>query len=417
MLLRFNTPPPTSSPARTSPYLTKSTTPLTPQKYTGILLYKYEQHQSNHRPRADSSSHALSGSTACTRPPPPALAASTCSDGQVAYHDSTQGLICKSLASILGSTTDTKVCPAGEYLMGFDTGAGDDTDDGTFRCRPDAQGVSGGVNVSCERDQYLVSIISGSPNCLTLQGSVSTRLSSAGKCEDTKYLRGFDNLGRKVCLSMPRGVEGTGGGGTGTTPSTGGWTQTLKISDNGGGPGLLDIDLDEADRFGIAASLSGNLLAVSVIGPIGDGSTDGAVYLFEKQTNGTWSQVHKFSDHTTSTNTATRFTATRTDVDFVNNDVAFGISVSLSGNLLAVGANLERDVDNDTRGSVHLFEKQTNGTWSQVHKFSNHTTSHNATIRFTTEKTDIRTSQRFGQSVSLSGNLLAVGANTLSLWP
>ena len=84
-----------------------------------------------------------------TPTPTYAASSSACSDGQVAYLDPTDGLICKSLASILGAAADTKVCPTGEYLAGFDTGAGDDTEDGAFRCRPDAQGVSGGVTVSC----------------------------------------------------------------------------------------------------------------------------------------------------------------------------------------------------------------------------------------------------------------------------
>ena len=141
-----------------------------------------------------------------TPTPTYAASSSACSVGQVAYHDSTQGLICKSLSSILGSTTDTKVCPSGEYLMGFDTGAGVDVEDGTFKCRPDAQGVSGGVSVSCSSG-YLTGFTLGSPHCGSFAPSASDRLSSVGTCSSARkeYLKGFNSSG-KVCLSMPRGA-------------------------------------------------------------------------------------------------------------------------------------------------------------------------------------------------------------------
>ena len=139
-------------------------------------------------------------------------------------------------------------------------------------------------------------------------------------------------------------------------------------------------------------------------------SKNGAAYLFEKQSDGEWQQVHKFSDHTANSRTTTRFTTAKTDVDLYHGD-GFGGSVSLSGNLLAVGAYNDDD-GYHSAGAVYLFERQTNGTWSQVHKLSNHTTSNNGRIRFTAEKTDVDLYQGdgFGVSVSLSGNLLAVGA-------
>ena len=80
--------------------------------------------------------------------------------------------------------------------------------------------------------------------------------------------------------------------------SNGVWSQTLKIFDKDGtaGAGELDITLSRFYNFGTGTTLSadGTLLAV---GATGDSSGKGAVYLFEKQQNGTWSQTLKISDN------------------------------------------------------------------------------------------------------------------------
>ena len=195
------------------------------------------------------------------------------------------------------------------------------------------------------------------------------------------------------------------------------WRQVHKFSDHTASTvaadrfttAKTDVDLDDDDGFGRGVSLSGNLLAVRAQGD-DDGDT-GVVYLFEKQSDGEWQQVHKFSDHTTSTVAADRFTATQTDVDLGQNS-DFGKSVSLSGNLLAVGAATEKYKEDDR---IYLFEKQGDGTWSQIHKFSGvYDTTLYRTVgakRLTETQTEVYLNRGdFGRNVSLSGNLLAVGA-------
>ena len=199
------------------------------------------------------------------------------------------------------------------------------------------------------------------------------------------------------------------------------WRQVHKFSNhtNSGVSGTrftttqTDVDLDDDDQFGHSVSLSGNWLAVGArrdddggSGPNISNTNRGAVYLFQKQTDGTWRQKHKFSDHTTLTATASRFTTTKTDVNLDDND-SLGSSVFLSGNMLVSGAS-----GGNGKGAVYLFEKQTGGTWRQAHKFFDHTTLTATASRFTTTKTDVNldAGDSFGTSVSLSGDMLTVGA-------
>ena len=191
--------------------------------------------------------------------------------------------------------------------------------------------------------------------------------------------------------------------------SGGSWAKTLEISDNTGGAGLLDINLDTFDNFGTGVSLSadGTVLAVGANGDDdgGAGGNRGAVYLFQKS-SGAWRQTHKFSDHTTVTATATRFTTAVTDINLDNYD-NFGIAVSLSadGTLLAAGAYADDDGGRNT-GAVYLFQKQTDNKWTNTLKISDNTGGAGLVA------VDLDTFDNFGRAVSLSadGTLLLVGA-------
>ena len=130
------------------------------------------------------------------------------------------------------------------------------------------------------------------------------------------------------------------------------------------------------DNFGRSVSVSGDYMIVGVPGDDDNGSSSGAVYVYEKDVNGIWGSEQKL-----------------TASDGAANDW-FGWSVSISGNQLLVGAY--RDEDNgDDSGSVYVFKKDGNGTWGSEQKL---TTSDGAV------------GDRFGWSVSISGNQLVVGA-------
>ena len=146
------------------------------------------------------------------------------------------------------------------------------------------------------------------------------------------------------------------------TRNNGLWRQQAK---------LTALDGAANDHFGFSVSLLGDGLAVGAYGDDDDGNSSGSAYLFTRS-NGVWSQQAKL--------TAADGAA----------DNYFGYSVSLSDDGLAVGAS----GDEDESGSTYLFTRS-NGVWSQQTKLT---------------ATDGGASGRFGTSVSLWGESLAVGA-------
>ena len=146
------------------------------------------------------------------------------------------------------------------------------------------------------------------------------------------------------------------------TRNNGVWRQQAKLT-----------ALDDAanDHFGRSVSLLGDGLAVGAYGDDDNGNSSGSAYLFTRS-NGVWSQQAKVM--------ATDGAA----------DDYFGYSVSLFGDGLAVGAS----GDEDESGSAYLFTRS-NGVWSQQAKLT---------------AIDGAASGRFGTSVSLWGESLAVGA-------
>ena len=177
----------------------------------------------------------------------------------------------------------------------------------------------------------------------------------------------------------------------------------LKISDNGGGDGLLDVNLDDDDYFGRSVSYSDNTLVVGVRNDEDGGEERGAVYIFEKDSNGEWSQTLKISDNGGGTG--------KLDINLDNNDW-FGSSVSYSDDTLVVGAEHDDDGPGTNDGAAYIFEKDSNGVWSKTLKISNNGGGNG--------KLDINTESHhynFGSSVSYSKDTLVVGAYGDSYFP
>ena len=175
----------------------------------------------------------------------------------------------------------------------------------------------------------------------------------------------------------------------------GNFTQTLKISDNVGGAELLDISLNNYNRFGSSVSYSDDTLAV---GAANDGNVRnqrGAVYIFEKDSNEVWSQTLKISNNSGG--------AGLLNINLEDND-RFGSSVSILDDVLVVGA-YEDDDGGLNKGAVYIFEKDSNGEWSQTLKISDNGDG--------AGKLDINlnTADEFGTSISYSDDLLVVGAD------
>ncbi len=175
------------------------------------------------------------------------------------------------------------------------------------------------------------------------------------------------------------------GGNTLTNPGSayilqniaGTWTQIQKIvaSDRGGN-----------DYFGYSVAIDGDYIAIGAYQEDHDASglntmnNSGSVYLFHNIA-GTWSQTQKI------------VASDRAMDDF------FGVSVSLSGNYLIIGANQEDEnaaggATLSNSGSAYIF-LNTAGTWAQTQKIV---------------ATDRGAADFFGGSVGISGNYAIIGA-------
>eukprot|EP01083_Nonionella_stella_P023295 64424_1 len=145
------------------------------------------------------------------------------------------------------------------------------------------------------------------------------------------------------------------------------WSQSAKLTAADGGI---------YDYFGSAVSLFDDYLAIGAYGDNSRAVDSGSVYVFNKNNNGTWSQSVKL-----------------TAADGGINDY-FGSALSLFDDYLAIGAygDNSRAVDS---GSVYVFNKNNDGTWSQSAKLT---------------AADGGINDYFGSALSLFDDYLAIGA-------
>ena len=159
--------------------------------------------------------------------------------------------------------------------------------------------------------------------------------------------------------------------------STGYWNETSKLTASDSGSGCDAGNQGGCDAFGSSVSISGN---IAIIGAASDthirGFAAGSAYVFEKdESSGLWNEKAKL-----------------TASDGYEYDY-FGNSVDISGNIAIVGAD-----GNDDSGSAYVFERNDGtGKWNNTAKII----------------PSDRTWQRigFGGSVSVSGSIAVVGAS------
>jgi len=198
--------------------------------------------------------------------------------------------------------------------------------------------------------------------------------------------------GDTLVVAERRNVYGDGGGVyVLIRDGSGQWSQQAYLRASNG---------QEGDHFGASLALSGDTLAIGaflegsgatgVNGEESDNSADysGAAYVFTRDGSGQWSQQAYLK-------------ASNTDAGD-----RFGSSISLSGDTLAIGAPLEASnatgVNGDESnnfaydsGSVYVFSRDGSGQWAQQAYLKASNTG---------------SGDRFGQSVSLSGDTLAIAA-------
>ena len=186
-----------------------------------------------------------------------------------------------------------------------------------------------------------------------------------------------DGFGASVSVSGERAIVGApkdddGGSASGAAyvferSSDGTWSETK----------LTASDAAADDRFGTSVSVSGTRAVVGAPWDDDGGSASGAAYVFERSSDGTWSQ--------------TKLTASDAAADD-----RFGTSVSVSGTRAVVGAPLD-DGGGSNSGAAYVFERSSDGTWSEVSKLL---------------ADDGAAGDTFGRSVAVSGERIIVGAET-----
>ncbi len=148
------------------------------------------------------------------------------------------------------------------------------------------------------------------------------------------------------------------------------WTRLAKLTAS---DGATD------DYFGFSVSISGNTVVIGAYKDDVVGLNSGSAYVFEMPTAG-WTDMTQ--------------TAKLIPSDGAPSD-AFGISVSISGNVVVIGANGDDDNGNNS-GSAYVFEKPTTG-WSDM----------NQTAKL--KASDGTLFDSFGTSVSISGDVISIG--------
>jgi len=146
---------------------------------------------------------------------------------------------------------------------------------------------------------------------------------------------------------------------------SGAWLQTAK---------LLPHDGTFFWRFGTSVAVRNGLILVGADHARGVRYYSGAVYVFERDPDGVWSETAKLmpSDGQTSD--------------------AFGRSVAFDGSVAVIGAPWNQRT---TCGAVYVFTQEANGAWSEIAKLT---------------PSDGDYHDEFGCSVSISGNTAVIGA-------
>ena len=148
--------------------------------------------------------------------------------------------------------------------------------------------------------------------------------------------------------------------------SGGTWSETTKLTAS---------DANTDDWFGQSVCISGTHAIIGANQNDDAGINSGSAYIFSLS-GGVWSEVQKL-----------------TASDEMSDDY-FGWSVSISGERAVVGTILNDDAGSAS-GSVYVFELS-GGVWSETQKLT---------------ASDAATFDYFGQSVSVSGDHILVGAN------
>lgn len=139
------------------------------------------------------------------------------------------------------------------------------------------------------------------------------------------------------------------------------------IVDNGK---ITPADISFLDQFGSATAISDSLGLVSAWSK---SSGKGAVYIYKLNKNGKWSGAGELAPSDLST------------------DDSFGTALAISGDTLFISAPYQ----NGDIGSVYIFAKQTNSTWTQIDKITH---------------PSINSGDNFGESIAVDNGTMVISA-------
>ena len=188
-----------------------------------------------------------------------------------------------------------------------------------------------------------------------------------------------DDFGRSIGLSgdylfvgAPR--DDHAGSSTGAAyifeRSSGVWPATETVK-------LVASDASAGDQFGASVAVSGTYAVVGApyraeAGP----RVPGAVYVFERDSSGTWNEV-----------------AILTTSEPVT-DLELGRTVAIDGGTIAASSPNYSEVASFA-GAVFVFERDSSGSWRETQRI---------------EPSDLSANDRFGASIDISGNTMVIGS-------
>lgn len=188
----------------------------------------------------------------------------------------------------------------------------------------------------------------------------------------------FDQFGQSVYMSGDTAVAGApfdddNGSSSGSayvfTRSGGTWVQQQK---------LTPADGEAGDRFGFSVSIDNDTVVIGAVTDDDNGSDSGSAYVFTRS-GGVWTQQQKLTPML-----GTGFFPQAFD--------QFGVSVSVSGDLVLIGAN-GKDMFWGNQGAAYFFHRS-GGVWGQKNLVFDGSGSAN---------------DQFGSSVSIDGDVALIG--------
>ena len=189
----------------------------------------------------------------------------------------------------------------------------------------------------------------------------------------------YDNFGYSVAISGDKIIVGTPYKDTGETGA--GAAYLYEIGDDGSVTELAKIEASDAEKydyFGYSVAISGDKIIVGAYGEDTGGSSAGAAYVYQIESNGSVTELAKIE---------------ASDAEEYDN---FGYSVAISGDKIIVGAYGE-DTGGSSAGAAYMYQIESNGLVTELAKI---------------EASDAEKYDYFGYSVAISGDKIIVGARS-----